>query len=94
MSQDVENSLELRKKTRPKHIARLELLKEQGRLVIAGPHPAQATTTPGPDGFTGSLVIAEFDSLDAAQKWADSDPYIEAGIYAKVVVKPFIQALP
>lgn len=94
ISQDVANSLEKRMSVRPEHIKRLEGLKEQGRLILAGPHPAIDNTDPGPAGFTGSLVVAEFESLDVAQKWADDDPYIKAGAYASVVVKPFKKVLP
>lgn len=94
ISEDIDDSLALRKQTRPRHLARLEQLKSEGKLVLAGPHPKLATTTPGSEGFSGSLVVAEFTSLSEAQQWADQDPYIEAGIYAKVVVKPFIQVLP
>lgn len=93
-SQDVENSLEKRLAARPAHLARLEALKNQGRLLLAGPHPAIDTENPGDAGFTGSLVIAEFDSLEDAQAWADEDPYIEAGVYEKVTVKPFKKVLP
>ncbi|MBQ0712517.1 MAG: YciI family protein [Porticoccus sp.] len=93
-SQDVENSLEKRLAARPAHLARLEALKDQGRLLLAGPHPAIDTENPGDAGFTGSLVIAEFNSLDDAQAWADEDPYIEAGVYEKVTVKPFKKVLP
>lgn len=93
-SQDVENSLEKRLTARPAHLARLEKLKEQGRLLLAGPHPAIDTENPGEAGFTGSLVIAEFGSLDEAQQWADEDPYIDAGVYAQVTVKPFKKVLP
>lgn len=93
-SQDVENSLEKRLAARPAHLARLETLKNQGRLLLAGPHPAIDTENPGDAGFTGSLVIAEFNSLDDAQAWADEDPYIEAGVYEKVTVKPFKKVLP
>lgn len=93
-SQDVENSLEKRLSARPAHLARLEALKQQGRLLLAGPHPAIDSETPGEAGFTGSLVIAEFDSLDIAQQWADEDPYIDAGVYAHVTVKPFKKVLP
>jgi uncharacterized protein len=94
ISQDVENSLEKRKSARPDHLARLEDLKQQGRLFVAGPHPAIDSEDPGEAGFTGSLVIAEFDSLDAAQQWADQDPYVAAGVYEKVIVKPFKKVLP
>ncbi len=94
ISQDVPDSLPLRAEARPKHIARLELLRDQGRLVIAGPHPAIDSNDPGPNGFTGSLVVAEFESIDEAQAWADIDPYVGAGVYAHVTVKPFKQVLP
>ncbi len=94
ISEDVANSLPLRKQARSAHIARLEALKTQGRLLIAGPHPAIDNEEPGDAGFTGSLVVAEFDSLEDAQRWADADPYIEAGVYAKVVVKPYKKVLP
>ena len=93
-SQDVENSLEKRLTARPAHLARLEVLKQQGRLLLAGPHPAIDSETPGEAGFTGSLVIAEFDSLEDAQQWADQDPYIDAGVYTQVTVKPFKKVLP
>jgi len=91
---DVSNSLDARLAARPAHLERLNLLKEQGRLVLAGPHPAIESNDPGPAGFTGSLVVAEFDSLSAAQAWADADPYVGAGVYANVVVKPFKKVLP
>jgi uncharacterized protein YciI len=94
ISQDIENSLPLRKEARPAHLERLEALKNEGRLLIAGPHPAIDSEDPGEAGFTGSLVVAEFDSLDAAQAWADADPYVAAGVYANVVVKPFKKVLP
>lgn len=94
ISTDVENSLEKRKSARPDHIARLETLKNEGRLLIAGPHPALDTEDPGEAGFTGSLVVAEFGSLTDAQAWADADPYIAAGVYAQVIVKPFKKVLP
>lgn len=94
ISQDVENSLDKRASVRPAHIERLENLKEEGRLVLAGPHPAIDNIEPGPAGFTGSLVVAEFDSLEAAQTWADNDPYIKAGVYDSVTVKPFKKVLP
>ncbi len=89
ISEDIENSLPLRQGARPAHLARLEALRAEGRLLTAGPHPAIDSENPGDAGFTGSLVIAEFDSLEAAQTWADADPYIEAGVYAHVTVKPF-----
>ena len=94
VSQDVENSLPLRKQARPAHIARLEALKEDGRLVLAGPNPAVESDDPGEAGFTGSVVIAEFNSLADAQSWADTDPYVDAGVYASVSVKPFKKVLP
>ncbi len=94
ISQDVENSLEKRKSVRDQHIARLNELKNQGRLIIAGPHPAVDSPDPGDAGFTGSLIIAEFESLPAAQSWADADPYIAAGVYENVLIKPFKQVLP
>jgi len=94
MAEDAENSLEKRKATRPAHLQRLQALQEEGRLLIAGPHPAIDSPDPGPAGFTGSLVVAEFDSLENAQQWADADPYLEAGVYARVQVKPFNKVLP
>lgn len=94
ISEDVANSLPLRKQARADHLARLESLKEQGRLILAGPHPAIDSNDPGDAGFTGSLVVAEFPSQEAAQQWADADPYIAAGVYAGVTVKPFKKVLP
>lgn len=94
ISQDHPNSLEKRKLTRPAHLARLQQLSDEGRLLVAGPHPAIDNENPGDAGFTGSLVIAEFSSLQAAQAWADEDPYCAAGIYAEVTVKPFKKVLP
>ncbi|KMQ74862.1 YciI family protein [Marinobacter subterrani] len=94
ISEDVENSLSMRQSARPAHIERLQALKAEGRLLVAGPHPALDTPEPGDAGFTGSLVIAEFDSLEEARAWADADPYIEAGVYQKVTVKPFKPVLP
>ncbi|NRB42738.1 MAG: YciI family protein [Pseudomonadales bacterium] len=94
ISEDTENSLKKRLAARPAHVARLEALKEQGRLIIAGPHPAIDTENPGDAGFTGSLIIAEFNSLNDAKTWADEDPYIAAGVYAHVTVKPFKHVLP
>lgn len=89
ISQDVENSLEKRMGARADHIARLQALRDAGRLLTAGPHPSIDSEDPGPAGFSGSLIVAEFDSLAAAQSWADTDPYIAAGVYEKVTVKPF-----
>jgi len=94
ISQDVENSLEKRLAARPAHLERLQLLKQQGRLILAGPHPSIDSEDPGEAGFSGSLVVAEFDSLNDAQSWADADPYIEAGVYEQVTVKPFKKVLP
>jgi len=92
--EDVENSLPTRQKTRPAHLARVQELVDQGRLLAAGPHPALDTGEPGEAGFTGSLIIAEFDSLEAATVWADSDPYVDAGVFSKVTVKPYNVVLP
>jgi uncharacterized protein len=94
ISQDVEDSLEKRLSARPAHLERLQTLKAEGRLLIAGPHPAIDSEDPGSAGFTGSLVVAEFESLNAAQDWADNDPYIAAGVYQQVTVKPFKKVLP
>lgn len=94
LAEDVSGSLPLRKAARPAHIARLEQLREAGRLLLAGPHPAIESEDPGAAGFTGSLIIAEFMTLADAQAWADADPYVQAGVYASVVVKPFKQVLP
>jgi uncharacterized protein YciI len=91
---DVEESLERRLAVRAAHLARLQQLRTEGRLLLAGPYPAVDSTDPGPAGFTGSLIVAEFDSLDDAQVWADADPYVEAGVYAGVTVKPFRKVLP
>ena len=93
-SVDVENSLPLRAKARPAHIERLEALKNEGRLLMAGPLPAIDANDPGEAGFTGSLIVAEFESLEAAKNWADADPYIEAGVYDSVTVKPYKKVLP
>ncbi|MGR4037903.1 YciI family protein [Pseudomonas sp. 910_21] len=91
---DVANSLEKRLANRPAHLERLQVLKDQGRVVLAGPHPAIDSNDPGAAGFTGSLIVAEFDSLSAAQAWADTDPFVTAGVYAHVQVKPFRQSMP
>ena len=91
---DVENSLPLRKTAREAHIDRLQQLQQEGRLLLAGPNPAVDSTEPGEAGFTGSLIVAEFPSLDDARAWADADPYIAAGVYADVIVKPFKQVFP
>jgi len=94
ISQDVENSLELRASVRQRHVARLKDLVNEGRLLTAGPHPAVDAIEPGLAGFTGSLVIADFPSLTDAMDWADADPYTEAGVYEKFVVKPYKRVLP
>lgn len=94
ISEDVPGSLERRLQTRPAHLERLLALKAEGRLLLAGPHPAIDSDDPGAAGFTGSLVVAEFESLVAAQAWADADPYLAAGVYQKVTVKPFKKVLP
>jgi len=94
IASDVESSLEKRLSVRPAHLERLQQLKAEGRLMLAGPHPAIDSNDPGPAGFTGSLVVAEFDSLAAAQAWADADPYVAAGVYDQVLVKPFKHVLP
>lgn len=94
LSEDAPGTLEQRLAARPAHLERLRALQADGRLLVAGPHPAIDAEDPGPAGFTGSLVIAEFPSLEEARSWADADPYIEAGVYARVTVKPFRKALP
>lgn len=94
IAQDKPNTLQQRLNSRPAHLDRLENLKNQGRLILAGPHPAIDSNDPGNAGFTGSLVVAEFESLEAAKEWADADPYCDAGVYANVVVKPFKKVLP
>jgi uncharacterized protein YciI len=94
ISQDEDDSLERRLAARPAHLERLTTLQDEGRLVLAGPHPAIDSEDPGPAGFSGSLVVAEFDSLEAAQAWADQDPYVAAGVYAQVTIKPFKQVFP
>lgn len=93
ISDDVENSLSKRQSARPAHLDRLNQLADQKRLMLAGPHPAIDSSEPGEAGFSGSLVIAEFDSLEQAQAWADADPYVAAGVYEKVTVKPFKRVL-
>ena len=94
ISEDVPASLPLRMPARPAHIERLSALQAEGRLLLAGPHPAIDSEDPGPAGFTGSLVVAQFDSLADAQVWADADPYVAAGVYARVTVKPFRKVFP
>ncbi len=94
ISQDRDNSLADRLQARPAHLERLQALQAGGRLLLAGPHPAIDSEDPGEAGFSGSLVVAEFPSLEAAQSWAGADPYVAAGVYAQVVVKPFRKVLP
>ena len=94
ISEDFPNSLEKRMGVRPAHVERLKDLKNNGKLLLAGPHPAIDCEDPGDAGFTGSLIIAEFDNLEDAQQWADADPYIAAGVYKQVIVKPFKKVLP
>lgn len=94
ISKDKQDSLQRRLAARPAHMERLKSLQTQGRLLLAGPHPAIDSPQPGEAGFTGSLIVAEFDSLHDAETWAAADPYVEAGVYAKVTVKPFLKVLP
>lgn len=91
---DTPNSLSKRLATRPAHLERLQALQNQGRLVLAGPHPAIDAENPGDAGFTGSLIVAEFPNLNTAQQWADADPYLAAGVYQQVLVKPFKLVFP
>lgn len=92
--EDVPDSLSLRLRARPAHLARLQILQAAGKLVLAGPCPAIDSPDPGLAGFSGSLIVAEFPNLEAAQAWAAADPYVNAGVYARVTVKPFKQVLP
>ncbi len=94
ISEDIPESLPLRLPVRDAHLARLRQLRDAGRLVLAGPHPAIDCEDPGDAGFSGSLVVAEFDTLESARRWAEADPYVAAGVYASVRVKPFRQVLP
>lgn len=94
MSEDAPNTLDLRLAHRPAHLARLQALHQEGRLLLAGPHPAIDSEDPGPAGFTGSLVVAEFATLAEAQAFADADPFVAAGVYSRVTVKPFRKTLP
>ena len=94
IAEDIPNSLKKRLANRPAHLARLNALQHQGRLILAGPHPAIDSADPGPAGFTGSLIVAEFSDLAAATAWAEADPFVSAGVYASVVVKPFRKTLP
>ncbi|MDT0626746.1 YciI family protein [Alteromonas sp. W364] len=93
-AEDVDNSLDLRMAARPAHLDRIKHLVDQGRILVAGPTPSIDSEDPGPAGFTGSLIIAQFDSLTDAQLWADTDPYVEAGVFKSVVVKPYKKVLP
>lgn len=92
--QDTKDSLEKRLSARPAHVARLQALQDKGRLILAGPFPASDSNDPGPAGFSGSLIVAEFASLNAAVEWAQADPYVSAGVYAHVEVKPFKKTFP
>ncbi len=92
--EDIPNSLEKRLAVRPEHLKRIQALQEAGRLILAGPYPAIDSQDPGTAGFSGSLIVAEFESLADAQTWAEADPYVSAGVYAKVIVKPFKRVLP
>ena len=93
-AQDVPNSLKIRNETRPAHLERLNALQDQGRLILAGPMPAVDSADPGEAGMTGSMIVAEFNSLEEAENWAEDDPYVHAGVYQAVTVKPYIKALP
>lgn len=94
IAEDVKNSLEDRLKARPAHLERLQQLQNEGRLILAGPHPSIDAEDPGEAGFSGSLIVAEFNSLKDAKAWADADPYIDAGVYDRVTIKPFKKVLP
>jgi len=94
IAEDKPGSLEARLAARPAHLERLQGLQQEGRLLLAGPHPAIDSEDPGPAGFSGSLVVAEFPDLEQARIWADGDPYVKAGVYGKVTVKPFKKVLP
>jgi hypothetical protein len=94
VSEDITNSLEKRKGVRPAHLKRIQAMVDKGRVIVAGPHPAIDTEDPGEAGFTGSLIVAEFSSLDEAKAWANADPYVTAGVYSQVTVKPFKKILP
>ena len=94
LCEERENSLPLRRVHRPAHVERLNQLKDQGRLLLAGPHPAIDAQDPGEAGFAGSLIVAEFESLESARRWIDADPFVKNGVYRNVVVKPFVKTLP
>lgn len=93
-ARDVQDSLARRLEARPRHLERLNALRDAGRLLLAGPYPAIDAEDPGPAGFAGSLIVAEFESIEAARAWADADPYAQAGVYASVDVRPFRKVLP
>jgi len=93
-SEDNEETLEKRLAARPDHLSRVTKLVDEGRLLVAGPHPAVDSLDPGPAGFTGSIIIADFESLEDARAWAEADPYVEAGVHSKVTVKPFKRVFP
>jgi uncharacterized protein YciI len=94
IAEDIANSLEKRMNARPAHLARLTELQSQGRLLLAGPFPSIDSIDPGPAGFSGSLIVAEFSDLASAKSWAEADPFVSAGVYASVRVKPFRKTLP
>lgn len=94
MAEDTPNSLEKRLAARPQHLSRLQALQDAGRLLLAGPFPAIDSIDPGPAGFTGSLIVAEFANLEEAKIWANDDPFVSAGVYHQVIVKPFRKTLP
>lgn len=94
IAEDAPNSLDKRLHARPEHLSRLKALQDAGRLLLAGPFPAIDSIDPGPAGFTGSLIVAEFNSLEEAKAWADNDPFVSAGVYQQVTVKPFRKTLP
>lgn len=94
IADDIPNSLDKRLKARPDHLSRLNVLQDAGRLFVAGPFPAIDSNEPGAAGFSGSLIIAEFKNLDSAKAWANEDPYVTAGVYANVTIKPFKKTIP
>ncbi|MCG3200489.1 MAG: Protein YciI [Gammaproteobacteria bacterium] len=94
IGEDDENSLQKRLQVRPRHLERLDALRDEGRMILAGPFPAIDSPDPGPAGFTGSMIVAEFESLAAAREWAEADPYLAEGVYKRVDVRPFRKTLP
>jgi uncharacterized protein YciI len=94
IGEDNDNSLDRRMQVRPRHLERLNALRDEGRMILAGPFPAIDSPDPGPAGFAGSMIVAEFESLAAAQTWADADPYLTEGVYRRVSVRPFKKVLP